>query len=64
MPAVPNRNGHISTQWQQSANDAVADVRERLEDVDVQIRSFVREKPLVAVGVAVAAGFLVGRLLK
>ena len=37
---------------------------EMLADVDTQVRALVRERPLMAVLGAVAAGFLIGRLLR
>lgn len=57
-------NGNTTPAWQETANETLEDVKERFQDVDVQVRKFVRERPLVAVGAAVAAGFLVGRLFK
>lgn len=57
-------NGHQTSEWKESANEALDDAKERLSDLDTQVRSFVRERPLVAVGAAIAAGFLVGRLFK
>jgi ElaB/YqjD/DUF883 family membrane-anchored ribosome-binding protein len=37
--------------------------RSAFDDVDEQVRSFVKERPFVAVGVAVLGGFVLGRLL-
>jgi ElaB/YqjD/DUF883 family membrane-anchored ribosome-binding protein len=39
-------------------------LRAELADVDRRLRGLVREKPLVAVGLAMAAGFLLGRILR
>ncbi|MDX2165780.1 MAG: hypothetical protein SF182_01905 [Deltaproteobacteria bacterium] len=39
-------------------------LRDDLADADKRLRAFVRERPFVAVGAAVAAGFLFGRLLR
>ena len=38
-------------------------VRDRLEQLDTQVRHVVREQPLVAVGVALGFGYALGRLL-
>lgn len=38
-------------------------VRERLGEADVRVRGFVRERPFVSVGIALAAGYLVARML-
>jgi ElaB/YqjD/DUF883 family membrane-anchored ribosome-binding protein len=37
---------------------------ERLENLGQQVGTFVRERPIAAVGIALAAGFLIGRLLR
>ena len=34
-----------------------------LHDLDEEVRSFVREKPLLALGVAIATGYVIGRVL-
>ena len=39
-------------------------LRAELADADRRLRALVRQRPFVAVGVAVAAGFLIGRLLR
>lgn len=41
----------------------LSNVRSELHDIDEQVRSFVREKPLAALGIAIVAGYLVGRVL-
>jgi ElaB/YqjD/DUF883 family membrane-anchored ribosome-binding protein len=38
-------------------------VRSEFRELDEEVRSFVRERPLLALGIAVTAGYLVGRLL-
>jgi len=37
---------------------------ERLENLGQQVGTFVRERPITAVGIALATGFLIGRLLR
>jgi len=37
---------------------------ERLDAVGQQVGTFVRERPLAAVGIALFAGFLIGRLAR
>ena len=43
--------------------EAVQALDERVRAVDVRVRRFVMERPVVAIAGAVAAGFLIGRLL-
>ncbi len=44
--------------------DRMREVPEKLNEANDKFIGFVREKPLVALGVACAAGYLLGRLLK
>lgn len=39
-------------------------LRDDFADADKRLRAFVRQRPFVAVGVAVAAGFVIGRILR
>jgi ElaB/YqjD/DUF883 family membrane-anchored ribosome-binding protein len=39
-------------------------LRDDFADADKRLRAFVRERPFVAVGVAVAAGFFIGRIMR
>ncbi len=43
--------------------EQVERVRGHLEELDAQVRRVVQEQPLVAVGVALAFGYALGRLL-
>jgi ElaB/YqjD/DUF883 family membrane-anchored ribosome-binding protein len=43
--------------------EQVERVRGHLEELDTQVRRLVQEQPLVAVGVALAIGYALGRLL-
>ena len=43
--------------------ERVEQVRGQLEELDVQVRRVVQERPLVAMGVALAVGYALGRLL-
>jgi ElaB/YqjD/DUF883 family membrane-anchored ribosome-binding protein len=43
--------------------ERVEQVRGQLEELDVQVRRVVQEQPLVAMGVALAVGYALGRLL-
>ena len=38
-------------------------LRSNFTDFDGEVRRFVRDKPLLAVGAAIAAGYIVGRIL-
>jgi len=44
-------------------NDRFKDASASLRDIDEQARTFVKERPFVALAAAVAGGFLLGRLL-
>jgi len=56
----PSANG-VDLDALQAHADAL---RAELAEVDRRLRVLVREKPLIAVGIAVAAGFLLGRVLR
>jgi len=43
--------------------EQVERVRGQLEELDVQVRRVVQERPLVAMGVALVVGYALGRLL-
>jgi ElaB/YqjD/DUF883 family membrane-anchored ribosome-binding protein len=43
--------------------ERVEQVRGQLEELDVQVRRVVQERPLVAMGVALVVGYALGRLL-
>jgi len=45
-------------------NESAAAVRQQQEQLIESCRGYVRERPLVTVGVALAAGYLIGRLLR
>jgi ElaB/YqjD/DUF883 family membrane-anchored ribosome-binding protein len=49
-------------QVQHKVVGSVDDLREMADTVDGAIREFAREKPILAIACAVAAGFLIGRL--
>jgi hypothetical protein len=39
------------------------ELRGNVMDLDAEVRRFVRDKPLLALGAAIAAGYTVGRIL-
>ena len=45
------------------ANASIEQLRSDLGEVDREVRNFVRENPLLALGIAIAAGYVVGRVL-
>jgi ElaB/YqjD/DUF883 family membrane-anchored ribosome-binding protein len=53
--------------WQGEAREQLNESREQAEqiagEVDAWLRAFVQERPFVTIATAVAAGFVVGRLL-
>lgn len=55
-------NGHASF-LPTDLDERIGQVRDRMDDVDRQVRRVVLERPLVAVGIAVFTGFVLGRLL-
>ena len=48
---------------QPEVKERIERVRGQLEELDVQVRRVVQERPLVAVGVALVFGYALGRLL-
>lgn len=42
----------------------LSEVRERLAEADLAVRTFVRDHPVLSVAGAVAAGYLAGRIVK
>ena len=48
---------------QPEVKERVERVRGRLEELDAQVHRVVQDRPLVAVGVALIAGYTLGRLL-
>lgn len=59
----PRGNGD----WQAQAREQLNESREQAEqiagEVDAWLRGFVQERPFVTIATAVAAGFVLGRLL-
>lgn len=46
-----------------AVKERVEQVRGQLEELDGQMRRMVQDRPMVAVGAAVVAGYVLGRLL-
>lgn len=44
--------------------ERLADLRERAAEIDSQVRRVVREHPFLSLAGAVAAGYVVGRLIR
>jgi ElaB/YqjD/DUF883 family membrane-anchored ribosome-binding protein len=71
---MTNSSAHENDEPKRRAGEASPDLdavqaridalRDDVADADKRLRAFVRERPFVAVGVAVAAGFVIGRLLR
>lgn len=55
--------GSLSEAGKATAREALNDGKERASEYGQRAESIVREKPVVAVGVAFAAGWLVSRML-
>jgi len=53
----------VPTLERPEVKEQVERVRGQLEKLDIQVRRVVQEQPLVAVGVALAFGYALGRLL-
>lgn len=47
-----------------AVEEGIEALRAEVADADRRLRAFVRERPFVAIGLAVAAGFVVGRVLR
>lgn len=45
-------------------SEMLRDVRSELEQLDEQMRTFVKERPIMALLSAVALGYVVGRILR
>lgn len=50
-------------EWRDRGAGFVSEARERADDALDNVRDFVREKPVQSVAIALAAGWLIGRLL-
>jgi ElaB/YqjD/DUF883 family membrane-anchored ribosome-binding protein len=50
-------------EWRDRGSELAADARDRADAVLDNVRDFVREKPVQSVAIALAAGWLIGRLL-
>ena len=48
----------------EGADDEHEPLVDRLENLGNQVGTFVRERPIAAVGIALCTGFLIGRLLR
>lgn len=61
------RGAHKATdkaaEWRDRGAELAAGARERTDEAIGSVRDFVREKPMQSVAIALAAGWLVGRLL-
>ncbi|GEM_PF-272646 len=51
-----------ATEWRDRGSDLASGARDRAEDALDNVRDFVREKPVQSVAIALAAGWLIGRL--
>jgi ElaB/YqjD/DUF883 family membrane-anchored ribosome-binding protein len=50
-------------EWRERGADLASHARDRADDALANVRDFVREKPVQSVAIALAAGWLLGRLL-
>lgn len=61
------RGAHRATdkaaEWRERGAELASGARERADDALANVRDFVREKPVQSVAIALAAGWLLGRLL-
>ena len=51
-----------SQEWIDASREAMAGAEQTLHELDERTRSFVRERPMTALALAVATGFVVGRI--
>jgi hypothetical protein len=54
----------ISSDDDTVSGDFLPHWRERLQEIDITVRSFAAERPLMAFAAVVAAGYLLGRVLR
>lgn len=52
-----------ASEWRDRGAELASDARDRADAALGSVRDFVREKPLQSVAIALAAGWLIGRLL-
>jgi ElaB/YqjD/DUF883 family membrane-anchored ribosome-binding protein len=60
------QNAHAeeeSNGWEGPAQEAIAQVKDKMESVDKFLRTAARERPLMTLGVALGIGYLIGRLV-
>ena len=50
-------------EWRDRGSELASRARDRADDALGTVRDFVREKPVQSVAIALAAGWLIGRLL-
>jgi hypothetical protein len=55
---------NLAANTSRQVNDIGNDLRSEFERVDRELRAVVQERPVVALLSAVAAGYLIGRLLR
>lgn len=64
MREANDRIGEVASMLERPAvKERVEQVRGQLEELDGQMRRVVQDRPMVAVGAAVLAGYVLGRLL-
>lgn len=64
MREANDRIGEVASMLERPAvKERVEQVRGQLEELDGQMRRMVQDRPMVAVGAAVVAGYVLGRLL-
>jgi ElaB/YqjD/DUF883 family membrane-anchored ribosome-binding protein len=49
--------------WEGPAQEAMAQVKDKMESVDKFLRTAARERPLMTLGIALGVGYLIGRLI-
>ena len=61
--AAPAEDGSRLDEFSERFNERVKQAGSELREIDHQARAFVKESPFLALGIAVASGYLLGRLL-
>jgi len=61
--AAQRGNGHIE-EFEEILRERLDEARSLVEEGDRRLREFVNEQPLLAIGGALLAGYLIGRLLR
>jgi len=64
MENAGHRTGNGSPLEAPELDEAIERAKAQLHDLDTRARRFIQDQPLIAVGAALAVGYVLGRLLR